>query len=88
MYTQNKAGDEKRKKNALTEERRIKMYDGLLTGGMLMLLLVVIAVNFLKMVKELLDWYRTTKHVAFKTNMTVAELQRMLANRRLRPQNR
>lgn len=72
----------------MTEERRIKMYDGLLTGGMLMLLLVVIAVNFLQMVKDLLDWYRTTKYVAFKTNMTVAELQRMLASRRLRPQNR
>jgi len=40
------------------------------------------------MVKDLLDWYRTTKYVAFKTNMTVAELQRMLASRRLRPQNR
>lgn len=32
--------------------------------------------------------YRTTKHVAFKANPTVAELQRMLASWRLLPQNR
>ena len=64
------------------------MSDGLFIGGMIMLFLAVIAVNFLQVVKGFLDWYRITNHVAFKTNMTVAELQRMLANRRLRPCNR
>ena len=65
-----------------------KMGDGLITGGILMLLLVVIAVNFLQIVKGIRDWYRVTSYLAFRTNVTVAELQKMLENRRLQAHNR
>jgi hypothetical protein len=59
------------------------MEDGLFIGGIILLLLTVITVNFLQIVKDFFKWYRITTSVAFKTNVTVAELQRMLASRRL-----
>jgi len=65
-----------------------KMGDGLITGGILMLLLVVIAVNFLQVVTGIRDWYRVTSYLVFRTNVTVAELQKMLENRRLQAHNR
>jgi hypothetical protein len=64
------------------------MEDGLITGGILMLLLVVIAVNFFQVVKGVRDYYRVTSYLAFKTNVTVAALQKMLENRRLQAHNR
>ncbi len=64
------------------------MQDGLITGGILMVLLVMIAVTFLQIIKGIRDWYRLTNYLAFKTGLTVAELQRMCENRRLQAHNR
>jgi hypothetical protein len=64
------------------------MFGNIAVDGIVLLILVVIAVNFLQIVKGILDWYRITNYVAYKTSITVTELQKMLENRRLHTQNR
>jgi len=64
------------------------MFGNIVVDGIVLLLLLVIAVNFLQIVKGILDWYRITNYVAYRTSITVAELQKMLENRRLHTQNR
>jgi len=64
------------------------MFGSIVVDGIVLLLLLVIAVNFLQIVKGILDWYRITNYVAYKTGVTVAELQKMLESRRLHIQNR
>lgn len=68
--------------------RRRKMFDSIVVDSVVLLLVVAIAVNLLQIIKGVMDWYRITNYVAFKTSMTVAELERMLETRRLHAQNR
>ncbi|MDH4231129.1 MAG: hypothetical protein OEW04_03755 [Nitrospirota bacterium] len=75
-------------KRLIGPEEGEDMEDGLITGGILMLLLVMIAVNFLQIIKGIRDWYRITNYLAFRTSLTVAELQRMRESRRLQAHNR
>jgi hypothetical protein len=64
------------------------MFDNLVVDGTILLLLVVIAVIALQIINGAIERYRLTNYVAFKTGITVAELRKMLENRRLQTHNR
>ena len=64
------------------------MLESFVVDSTTLLLLAVIAVNLLLIIKDFIDLYRRTTHVAYRTGITVTELRKMLGSRRLKSCNR
>jgi len=64
------------------------MLESFVVDSTTLLLLAFIAVNLLLIIKDIIDLYRRTTHVAYRTGITVTELRKMLGSRRLKSCNR
>jgi len=60
------------------------MLDSFVVDSTALLLLAVIAVNLLLIIKDIIDLYRRTNYVAYRTGITLTELRKMLGSRRLK----